>query len=142
MLRTKNLAKFKRQSRFSTWLLGIAKNKALQYLRLEIRRRQNSQHYFESAVLNQRLEALQTESTDAEELKIVALRECLSSLPKHARHLIENFYYDQRSTKEIANRESKREGAIRMKLFRIRKKLADCVSLRLKQSDLEFSDEK
>ena len=127
-----NLAKFKRQSKFSTWLLGIARNKALQYLRVEIKRRQNNQRYLDATILNQRLTALQTDNSDFEQSRIFALRECFQSLPTHARQLIETYYYDHSGSAEIASREQPSEGAIRMKLFRIRKKLGECVSMRLK----------
>lgn len=126
-----SLATFRKQAKFSTWLLGIARNKALQFLRTEIRRRKNSERFADSALLNQRLTALCSDDFELEQQRIAALRECLSVLPQHAKGLVERYYYQQDSTAEIARHEDSREGAIRMKLFRIRKKLADCVSIRV-----------
>ena len=126
-----SLASFKKQAKFSTWLLGIARNKALQFLKTEIRRRKNSERFLDSAILNQRLTALCSDDLELEQTKIAALRECLNVLPLHAKQLVERYYYQQNSTAEIAQNEESREGAIRMKLFRIRKKLAECVSIRV-----------
>lgn len=131
-----NLASFQKQSKFSTWLLGIARNKALQFLKTEIRRRNNSERFLDAAMIRQRISILAKDEMEQEQTKIEALRECLNRLPAHAQQLVESYYYRQLATAEIARCENTGEGAIRMKLFRIRKKLGDCVSIRIADESL------
>ena len=122
------LSKFRKEAKFSTWLLGIARNKAMQHLRSESRRKKHRQKYIDTTVLCQRLKCIAEETLESQEAKITALKDCVSNLPDHARNLVRRFYFQRIATQKIANEEQKNDGAIRMKLFRIRKKLASCVS--------------
>ncbi len=127
----RRLETFRFESKFSTWLLAIARNKAMQFLRTEIRRRRRQQNYLESTVVRQRLEQAESEKPARELERIDALRDCLEKLPSHGRNMIDKFYFQKISTSQIAEAESKNNGAIRMKLFRIRQKLANCVKLKI-----------
>ena len=122
------LDQFRNESKFSTWLLGIARNKALQFLRSEMRRKKHCKRYFDIAVIEQRLADLGSENVDLQKARIVALRDCVTGLPNQAKKLIERYYFDRVATSDIAATNDTKEGAIRMKLFRIRKKLAACVA--------------
>ena len=126
----KRLSTFRFESKFSTWLLAIARNKAMQYLRSEIRRRRRRENYLESEVVRHRLEQAESEKPAQQLERITALRDCMEQLPSHGRSILEKFYFEKISTSEIAEAESKNDGAIRMKLFRIRQKLANCVKLK------------
>ncbi len=121
------LGKFRQEAKFSTWLLGIARNKAMQYLRTESRRKKHRQKYADSTMINERLNCLGDEGVEFQEARISALKDCVSNLPEHAKNLVRRFYFQRVATNKIANEERKNDGAIRMKLFRIRKKLASCV---------------
>lgn len=124
------LQKFRKEAKFSTWLLGIARNKAMQYLRTETRRKQRRKQYAEETDVQCRLNSINDEDLDIQDARISALRDCMSNLPAHARNLVRRFYFQRIATNKIANDENKNDGAIRMKLFRIRKKLASCVTLK------------
>lgn len=129
----RRLSTFRFESKFSTWLLAIARNKAMQFLRSEIRRRRRRENYLESAVVQQRLEQAESEKPALQLERIDALKSCLAQLPSHGRELLEKFYFKKVSTSEIAEAESKNDGAIRMKLFRLRQKLANCVKLKISE---------
>ena len=122
------LSKFRKEAKFSTWLLGIARNKAMQYLRTESRRKKHRQKYLDTKMLCERLKCIAEEGLETQNEKINALKDCVSRLPEHAQNLVSRFYFQRMATQKIANDEQKNDGAIRMKLFRIRKKLASCVS--------------
>ena len=127
----RRLSTFRFESKFSTWLLAIARNKAMQYLRSEFRRRRRRENYLESAIIRQRLDQAESEKPAREHERIDALKDCIAQLPSHGREILEKFYFQNISTNEIAQTEAKNDGAIRMKLFRIRQKLANCVKLKI-----------
>ena len=62
-----------------------------------------------------------TQFTQPEEVK---LDEALQQLPKKDRTLLHLFYYEELSTKEIANLQGRRESTVRTQLTRARRKLA------------------
>lgn len=132
----RKLDSFRRTSKFSTWLLAIARNKAVQFLRTEIRRRKLHCDAQREKLMGERLDALERiEEFDIHEQRVEALRGCLSQLPVESRHLIERFYYQNISSAKIAEKMKCKDGSIRMKLLRIRKQLGACISYKLADDD-------
>jgi RNA polymerase sigma-70 factor, ECF subfamily len=63
--------------------------------------------------------------------ELAALRECLQRLPPASGEIVRDHYFDNHTAEEIAGRQGKRGGAVRMLLLRIRRGLAECVRRRL-----------
>jgi len=108
------------------WLLGIARNRALTYLRDESRRRGRLRAAL-AAWSAHRAEAAGLER----EGEVDALRECVRTLPPHSAGLLSDHYERRLTSAEIARRTGKNEGAVRMTLLRLREALKNCVRLRL-----------
>lgn len=128
----KQLGQFRGESTFSTWLMGIARNKAKQYLRMEMRRRKLRQEFAESK-LSLSLKALQRDSDlTVEEQRLNLLQECLGQIPEPSKSLVESFYFRHQSSISIAAKLDQKESTIRMKLLRIRKLLHKCITGKMK----------
>ena len=128
----RQLESFRRTSAFSTWLLAIARNKAVQFLRSEIRRRKLYKNAQQHMLMRDRLKALEQEDEfEIHEERVEALRGCLTQLPVESRHLIERFYYQNISSAKLAEKMNCKDGSIRMKLLRIRKQLGACIRFKL-----------
>jgi RNA polymerase sigma-70 factor (ECF subfamily) len=130
----RRIGEFRGEARFSTWLIGIARNLALEYLRRECRRQRRD---LEAAVARDQAERLSAREGDADEHEqtLAALRACLDGLPAESRVMIDQFYFDNVSAESLAERVGKRPGAVRMSLLRIRRALADCVQSKLHQQE-------
>ncbi len=115
------------QGRFESWLLGIARNKALEYLRSESRRKQRD---LRAALARWQVERLQESAQDPAEHQrvLLALRSCLDALPPASRRLVDRFYFAEESAESIGLTMDRKPGAVRMALLRIRQILADCVA--------------
>lgn len=124
----KQLNQFRGDAKFSTWLLGIARNKSKQFFRVELRRRKLSKDVAESKALQMRfLELNGNSDLTVEERRASALTSCLEQIPAPARVLIEEFYFNGETSKTMAIRSGQKEGTIRMKLMRIRQLLHKCI---------------
>lgn len=124
--------KFRNDSKISTWLLGIARNKALQYLRTEKRRLEKQTGYANSDRILRSLDALQCETNVSDaQARLELLKECLGLLPEKSARLVSHYYFDQMTAVSIAHRLKEKESAIRMKLLRIRGVLQKCITSKL-----------
>ncbi len=128
---------FRGDSKFSTWLLGIARNKALHVLRQEMRRKKSQQNLVERELAKQKFDRLDDEDEGFAEEKIAALRSCLGKLPEPSAMLVKQFYFDQKSSIDIAADKKQKGSAVRMKLLRIRKALGRCIKAELSLSQSE-----
>ena len=130
------LRSFRHESKFSTWILGIARNKARQFLRTELRRQKLRCRVLDAVLLNRCIEDLENEREfSVHQKRLAALRECLAQLPVHSRVLVNKFYFERHSSSSIAQNVCKSNSSVRMKLFRIRKKLAACILSRMSTPD-------
>jgi RNA polymerase sigma-70 factor (ECF subfamily) len=111
------------------WLLGIARNRVLTYLRDESRRRAR----LRSALAAWSAERIEAAGLDRER-ETEALRDCLRALPPHGAEMIADHYERGRGSAEIARRSGRTDGAVRMTLLRLREALKSCVRLRLSGS--------
>ncbi len=111
---------FRGGSQVSTWLLSIARFKALSVLR----RRTEAELNDETA------ETLEDESDDPgitlqKKDKGEVLRRCLTQLSPDHREIIDLVYYHEKSVEEVAAIVGIPEGTVKTRMFHARKKLAD-----------------
>jgi len=116
----KSLNSFKEESEFSTWLYRIAYNTTLS----EMRKRKIVFSSFDD------FSTLKDEEIDdniedlATEEKILYLEQALKTLPAEDALLITMFYLDNQSIEEISRISNLSQANVKVKLHRIRKKLA------------------
>ena len=125
----RQLKAFQHRSRFSTWLMGIARNKLLHHLRTQLRRRRNLSSDKLIEAFRERLTRLESVDDEAEQHEeyLQALGHCIGRLPDPARALIEQFYFEGQSSIQMGDQHQCSSGAIRMKLLRIREILQSCI---------------
>jgi RNA polymerase sigma-70 factor (ECF subfamily) len=116
----RNAAHFEGRSEASTWLLAIARNKALTMLR----RRKDDELDEESAA------AIEDSADDPEVAlqkrnKGDVLRACLSRLSPPHREVIDLVYYHDKSIEEVARIVGAPEGTVKTRMFHARKQLAE-----------------
>jgi RNA polymerase sigma-70 factor, ECF subfamily len=112
--------KFEGRAAVSTWLLAIARFKALSALR----RRPDEELDDEAA------EAIE-DTADTPEValqkkdKSVVLRQCLSGLSAEHREIVDLVYYHEKSVEEVAEIVGIPEATVKTRMFYARKKLAE-----------------
>ena len=121
----KSLDSFKEESEFSTWLYRIAYNTTLS----EIRKRKMVFASFDDDLstmkeeeLNENMEELATEE------RIFYLEQALKTLPAEDALLITMFYLENQSIEAISRISNLSRANVKVKLHRIRKKLAIAIN--------------
>lgn len=112
--------RFEGRSQVSTWLLAIARFKALSALR----RRPDEELDDETA------EAIEDPSDDPEvsldkKDKSAAIRKCLEKLSAEHREIIDLVYYHEKSVEEVAKIVGIPENTVKTRMFYARKRLAE-----------------
>jgi RNA polymerase sigma-70 factor, ECF subfamily len=112
--------RFEGRSQVSTWLLAIARFKALSALR----RRPDEELDDETA------EAIEDPSDDPEVAldkkdKSAAIRKCLVKLSAEHREIIDLVYYHEKSVEEVAQIVGIPENTVKTRMFYARKRLAE-----------------
>lgn len=116
-----HLASFCGDSSFGTWMYRIAYNIALSALR-----KQDKQEVLSfddrlwNSVSDQEADNLMTEEEDE---RLVDLQQALQKLTPDERALVALFYEEEKPVAEIAHIIGQREGNVKVKLHRVRKKL-------------------
>jgi RNA polymerase sigma-70 factor (ECF subfamily) len=115
------------------WLLGIARNLAVQHVRSETRRRARERGPLAAQLAQWRIEQLEQDPEDGREheRRLAALRGCVERLPPDSRRIVDEHYFRRQSAESIAQREGRSAGSVRMLLLRVRKTLADCMRKKL-----------
>lgn len=126
-----HLGEFDAERRLEPWLLGIARNRALEYMREEMRRRTRHQRGATLAILERAAAEAEAGDVEEREREIAALRACLDGLQGAAVALVRRHYFGREALTEIASAEGKKESALRMQLLRVRAALRSCVEKRL-----------
>ena len=117
----KSLDSFKEESEFSTWLYRIAYNTTLS----EIRKRKIVFASFDDGLSTLKDEEIDENMEDlAVEERIFYLEQALKTLPADDALLITMFYLDNQSIDEISRISNLSQANVKVKLHRIRKKLA------------------
>lgn len=122
----KNLASFKGESKFSTWLYKIAYRNCLDIIK------RNKKKYLTDTIDEITINKL--ESTDSildqihkkERSRII--NDCLLRLPEEERSLLWMFYFEELSLKEILEITNLTQSNLKVKLHRARKRLLDVVT--------------
>jgi RNA polymerase sigma-70 factor (ECF subfamily) len=124
-----SLRTYKGDSPLSTWLFGIARHRALTFLRDESRRKGRLQSRFEAALAEWRTRLHETDAADdaIAERRTAALVDCIERLPGKSARLVNLFYFARKSTAEIAKLLGMKGGTVRMGLTRVRAGLQHCV---------------
>lgn len=112
--------KFEGRAAVSTWLMSIARFKALSALR----RRPEAELDDEMA------EAIEDTSDDpevtlAKKDKSAVLRQCLTALSSEHREIIDLVYYHEKSVEEVAEIVGIPEATVKTRMFYARKKMAE-----------------
>src|SRR5437660_7706620 len=115
-------AAFEARSSVSTWLLAIARHKAL-----SARRRRTDAELDEATVSTVPDTANDPEVTLQKKNRAEALRQSLPRLSPEHREVIDLAYYHGKSVKEIAEIVSISEATVKTRMFYARRKLAELV---------------
>ena len=117
----KSLDSFKEESEFSTWLYRIAYNTTLS----EVRKRKIVFASFDDDLSTLKDEEINENVEDlVVEERIFYLEQALKTLPAEDALLITMFYLDNQSIEEISRISNLSQANVKVKLHRIRKKLA------------------
>jgi len=117
--------RFEGRSKASTWLLGVARHKALSSLR---------QRRFDQ--LDEGTVALVPDPSDTPEVEVqrkssaAVLRECLQQLPPAQRELLDLIYYHEQSIADVAQLLGVPENTVKTRAFYARKRLAELMAAR------------
>lgn len=112
--------RFEQRSSVSTWLLGIARYKALTVAR----KRRDAELDDETAEAVP--DSADTPETSAQKLdKAAALRRCIAALPSEHRAVVDLVYYHDKSVEEVGMILEIPEATVKTRMFYARKKLAD-----------------
>ena len=124
-------AGFKGTSQFSTWLIGIARNKVLMAYRS---RRPDAEH----ADVHEMADQLASEEPGAFELladkqRHAGVQHCMDKLSDEHRECIHLVFYEGLSLGEVAGVQACPEGTVKTRLFHARQKLKNCLRLLLER---------
>ena len=125
--------RFRQQSSFSTWLLAIARNKAISHLRKKGTAVGKTVTGLDLALVEHQIKGLDEGKTEPANLD--ALRNCVTKLGAPHRQLVREFYFNERSTAELSVETGKARNTLRMQLMRIRRALASCIERKLELKD-------
>lgn len=133
----RKISEYRGEAPVRYWLLGIARNCLLRYLRDEERRRHHGVRSLDTVTATLMLRTLSQEEErhSDHERQVEALQGCLSTLPEHSSKLIATFYGQRSTAVDIARQEGKKEGAVWMALLRLRELLRRCIETRLKTAE-------
>lgn len=132
----RQLGNFRREAKFSTWLLGITRIKALEFLKAEKKGRKSRKQFFEAEIARKQISRLENDvESEIAERRISAMQLCLDQLPNQSRELINRYYFEQQPAISIAAKSKVSTGSIRMKLLRIRQILQKCIVARSQEID-------
>ncbi len=118
---------------FGGWLAGIARNRALNYLRSEARRLKHEGQAGEAKLAEWQAEHAETLDPEEALAEQTALKDCLNGMPNRSRNLIRDFYDRGQTAAEIGDSLGMSDTSIRMTLLRLRRSLASCIEKKLQK---------
>lgn len=119
-----------RDSSFSTWTVGIAKNK----VRMHLRSNAGDRHIFDEETINRVAWAHEQLESRVDPMK-EALQHCLKQLQGRSRRIIEMRYLNAMSPKAIAEKLGLSRNNVFVMLHRVRLALGRCIKTRMGQED-------
>lgn len=122
----RRIDRFEGRSSLRSWLLGIARHRALTFKRDEGRRRAREDDHAQMRLDDWEIDRLENLDADDGE-SLTRLRECVRRLGDRQRALVERFYFRGESAEAIAQDNGRTGAAVRMTLLRVRGILKTCV---------------
>lgn len=124
-------ARFRGEARFSTWLIGIARNKVLMCYRA---RKSEPQH----DDIDEMADRIAADDAGAFEALAQAqrregVRDCMSRLSADHRECVHLVFYEGMSLAEVALVQQCPEGTVKTRLFHARQKLKKCLQVLLQR---------
>ena len=128
----RRLESYRGDASLGTWLLAIARNEALMYLREERLRRDREGSALSSALARWARERAMSDETGvaSHDSELAALEECLDGLHEHSARLVREFYFEGRTAREISEMSGKKEVSVWVTIMRIRRALRECIEAR------------
>ncbi len=127
VLAFRDLSAFEGRTRLAGWLFGIARHRASMHVRSESRRRARAARHSFWSWLD---DAPDDPDPGEHDREMAALQACLKTLPGPQARLVREHYFASTSLADMARQNGKREGAIRVALFRARIWLRACMAHR------------
>jgi RNA polymerase sigma-70 factor (ECF subfamily) len=115
--------RFQGKSQVSTWLLAIARNKALQALRSRWQKPFDEEGTADVADIADGPEAALHEKS-----RSIVLRKCLSQLSPIQREIVDLVYYHEKSVAEVAQIVGIPTGTVKTRMFRARSRIAELLA--------------
>jgi len=116
-----SLGKFKRESKFSTWLYRIVYNAAISKTRKKVLQKVDLNNEIIDNYTTDEIKSNLYILEDADKKKLI--KKIMSTLNSEESALITLYYYDENSTEEIANVMGLSQSNVKVRLFRIRNKM-------------------
>lgn len=121
----KNLAKFKGEAKFSTWLYKIAYHRCLDCIK------KNKEKYQIDTINEITINKIQSTDTILESIerkeRAKIIEQCMLELPEDERSILWFFYFEELSLKEIVDITELSEANVKVKLHRARKRLLQII---------------
>ena len=130
------LPKFKGESKFSTWVYKITYNTCLDALKKN--KKEKKVAYIEDFSEHQTKTLENNFDAIDEEERNQAIQDCLKELSSEEAFLITLYYFDDQSIDEISKIMNSSVSNTKVKLFRIRKKLASILKNRLEPEIINY----
>ncbi len=123
--------RFRGESKFSTWLLGIARFKLLSLIRSR-----EPQHE-EIGELEETLESGEEGAFEilAQKQRREGVRQCMDKLPDEQRECLHLVFYEGYGLAEVAEVQGCPENTVKTRLFHARQKLKNCLRLLLQREN-------
>jgi len=115
----KEAGRFQGRSQVSTWMLGIARHKAMSALR-----RRSTEPLDEAVAESIADSAANAEAMLQEQESVTLLRRCLTQLSAAHREIVDLVYYHGKSIAEVAEIVGVPEATVKTRMFYARKRLA------------------
>ena len=113
---------------FRAWLMGIARNRALEHLRERTRRDTAVRTASRPCWPRRRSRSWKARMTKPKRgVDLEALRQCMDRLPPGSARLIEEHYFQGKTLASLASEGRRSAGSVRMALLRLREALRDCI---------------
>ena len=131
----KSLAKFKGNSKFSTWIYKITYNTSLDRIK------KNKKHFNDVPIdefTEHQIKTIDNALNNLEkEEQSKTIQDCISLLPSEDGFLLTLYYFDEMSLDEIAKTVGLTANNVKVKIFRARKKLATILKKKLGHEIIE-----
>jgi RNA polymerase sigma-70 factor, ECF subfamily len=123
--------RFRGESQFSTWLIGIARNKVL----MAFRSRKADAHHDDLDDVAEVVAAQDPSAFDllAQAQRSEGVRSCMDKLSSEHRECVHLVFYEGLSLAEVASVQACPENTVKTRLFHARQKLKNCMRLLLQR---------